>query len=445
MTSVLICLIISPASGEGQLKSGFDQEGIFNNRLRIEYEFIRISLLASLSVEELKYIEADLISPELSIGRIYPKGLVREMYNPDGVSPSASVLTETSAVSISDSMSRSSRYGAVFSADSDLDFNAWLFRANSGEISAGLMLDSLSLLDVQGFCSDLNIFMNLSGYDGNSFSEWFDSEAVNPPQAGLNPAAELCYSSSPSEGSGRRLMKYSGDAFSIKASLLAAASCPQYTEHGYLLRFLASAGNKTAACTALVQAASPEYMTPSGNPSAFALINGISLAACFETTVLDIAVSADYCLKRKQYEVIPSRYLSQIQTFSAGVKLFFGIFLFSAEAVYNDCFETTGELIQKESLDAGLEAETEHICVELNYRARSEQFDNCLSSQSGGYAAAVKIRMNMLQIGLGCDYSSTGFKFDTDFTINTEYYRLHCGLEIEDPRAEGFYINFETR
>lgn len=444
MCLFLFCLTAFATAGDVQLKAGFDKDGLFNNRLRFTGELFGFSLLASLSQDEIKYIEPDFISPTASVGRVFLKGFIRELYNPDGLNPAASVLTETTAVSVTDSMSRSSRYGLVISPGSSIDFNTWLFRANSGLFSGGLMLNDLKLDSFPEVCPELDIVLNIVSYGGKTGSEWFDSSPAVPSQYGINPAAEIRLAGGTGDDSGRRMMKPLSDDLTAAFSLLAAASLPQYTAQGYLLRSFAAVGTKKAAFHGLFQMASPEYIRPSGKVLTFGLITGAGFSAVIKADIFSISFNTDYCLKRKNPELLPSRFIEQTQGLDSDVKIFWKIFSLALVSSYNTSCEHTGVNSDKASIEAQFGIDSEYVRIKLNCGSIFDEPGSYSMSRSFCCSASLALILESLRFSLGSDYSDDEITLKTGLKINTENYVISGSVDLKSGLVEGFSIGFET-
>lgn len=445
ITLLLIIFLLIPIvclHAEVGLKCGFDSNGCFNNRLKFNGKSMGFSLLSAVSVNGFEWVEPTAFLKPLSIGRIKLEGIVRELHNPDGNSPSASVLTENSGLRVTDSMSRSSRYGILIAPLNEHNFSAWLYRANSGLISTGLFINQTDIIKLPLFCMEGEFILTAGSYDDCAGSEWFGSTAALSQQLGLNTAVELRLSAGNSVA-GRRMMIPDGDKLSGKFSFTAACSIPEYTGLGGLIRTTAAAGTRDLYLRALFQSISPNYIASSGEVPSYGMTAGAGISLAADIGFGDIDAMFDYCLKRRIADVIPARYIEQTEAIDCSLKFVVSNFDFKINGSYGSFYMSNGMIDTDAGFETRFKFDFDVIRLELGCGREYKAAGSLMSWGGLGVEGGVSFISEAFRFGINCGYEELILSFKIDAVIVTEVYRVTFGLKMLDLTLSGLTIGFE--
>ncbi|MDC7125314.1 MAG: hypothetical protein PQJ46_07095, partial [Spirochaetales bacterium] len=260
LTSV-VCNNIYP---ETEVKCTIDVNNIFEGRIRTNFDLYNLSLIWKIDSDGLNYIEPFFKTPVMSIGRIYLKGLFREMCNPDSINITSSLIGEKTALNVTDSFGRSSRYGFFVSPRLMFNLYGWGYILNSGGISSGFAADNIDIINLRYFGISTGAIVSASSYKEEVSSSWFNDSVMSPQQMGLNSLMEMRLRFGENTGQGRKIQFTRSEKFSTAFSFMGAASLPQYTKKGWLIRSFFSTGNRNAYLRGMLQAESDLYISGNG-------------------------------------------------------------------------------------------------------------------------------------------------------------------------------------
>ena len=404
-----------------------DKEGSFLNRLRWENGSLVISLNSVVDGNDFS-IEPTCSTTELKVGRLKFKSMLREIYSSEGSSAGASVLFESGALTVTDSFSSSSRYGVVLRPFSAIDMSSWLFRANNGQVSGGLIAQKLSPpgLGLIRFETDLALCVGSS--IENTAASWFDDKPLLPLQPLLNPAIELRIASNPSCRAGRGMLKAAREDFSIALSVLAAGSLPLYTEAGGMIRFFSSLGWNRLKLSGSFLLTDDNYICPGGELMKNTQVVGLNLIVLTNPGECELEFETGFSRRVRRKSVVPTRYIGQKYELDQAVKLSSDIMAVKLSGEYGIDYAESGErseqvageldmkiFINRFTLSAGYEIES--VSVNRFWEQPSHVVDYGLILKSGkvkfslGGKAGTETK---LQAGLDVYTDKTDFSFDIE-------------------------------
>lgn len=302
------------SSTEAAVKSFIDDEGNFTTRLRLKNESVRLSILSQLNCGVPGYLEFCFSGSFFSAGRLNFKGALREFYSSVAQDAGAGVFSEQSGFAATDSLSRSSRLGVILHTGmgggsfSGPDF--WAFRANSGELSAGVLFDRVPLMNTELFLIETDLIVSGGTFNGAAAgSSWFFNRPLLPFQTAVNCSSELRVVLNP-DYTGRKAFAFTDDDVSAALSFIYDCCFPLYTAPGNSYRGLLRLGNKTFFAEAVVESSSDNYISPSGKPpnEAFSWGGGFKY---LKKDDYDLEISGAYNNNQNRPTVLLSRVIEQ--------------------------------------------------------------------------------------------------------------------------------------
>ncbi len=433
-------IFIFSANSNPSLKTELSDEN-FMNRLRFTGEYTRLSLAFSINDKGFDWAEPSFVSPVISAGRMELKGLPRELFNPDGTAPGSSVFSENSRLRITDSFDRSSRFGIT----SETGVTSWIFRTNSGLISAGIVS---TICNYKYFEADTCI--SAGTCPDTAADSWFADHSVLPGQISLNAAAELRFGtefpvSETAENTGRRIMRNDSAGKMAAASFLAGLSMPEYTMPGFFVRSVFSAGSRAAGIRGLFQWVDDAYIPPSGRSASYRNSAGLNVHAGIYSEILEAVFSCGYFYRQAAPEVLPGKIIGQVQEVEAGIKLDTGVLCFNIDSAGSLEHDINGRQQAGADFDVDVKIYLGPVISNVSGGMDFDNIWNCTSTDRNWYGGAgLRIKAQILDCSFNYVYRDGEHCFNPGMKIATSKGKINASVEIINGGIVDFSAGFQS-
>lgn len=467
--SLSISPVFSDSPAAAEAKAVLTYDGLLQGRLRFNSELIRLSIIAELDCGITEYVELCCRADFFGLGRMNLKGALREFYSSSALSAGSSVLSEKSGFSVTDSFSRTSRWGGFLLTETPAadvpgpDF--WAFRTNSGEFSAGFIFDGITIIDLQLFMLETDLIVSAGTSDGDETDGWFSDRPLLPSQEVINLSGGLRTAVNPGRR-GRRAMIPGSDSFSAAASASADFSFPKLTEPGESLRAFICAGSRSLYVCSFIETCSEDFISPSGEQPDKAFSWGGRAVAAGKGS-LKTEFSGEYNYYQNHSGLLSGRVYEQEEEASLTMFLDSGIMRMKLEGEYcrdydenGICNESAGAEFklygESDELRMGTEikvtadplytASREFIMrMKTLIRFRAEIFEAKLTAQWNGSHSLNEIISDSTELGAEFQLRSDGYRLTADVFLEMEYLEeAEIPDELIGEMTPGFSITVET-
>ncbi|HAK47280.1 MAG TPA: hypothetical protein DCO79_15350 [Spirochaeta sp.] len=436
-------LIFTAASADSSFTSILEKDGSFLNRIRWEGRTFTFSLTGSADEGGL-YAEPTLKSNEFIFGRLNLKSVLREIYGSGGSAAGAAVYYEPGSLTATDSFSGSSRFGAALFPPASNDLSSWIFRANNGRFSGGIVMQKLSPRSLpDGIQLETDLLLCAGNTVDNLTDQWFGEKQLMQVQPVLNAAVETRLHAGNPGTSGRSMLKASTEGFSASLSALAACSLPFYTEAGISLRLFGLMGCADVNICGSLQFADENYLSANGSLLDNHLSAGVSVFCRPAADICICEFTADFSREQKRADIVPSRYIPQSDKMSAELKLFAGITELKVNGDCNWSYDSLGGISHSFSAGAACELSAGLLLFRLDYGCCYEGINRYWELPLHKLSTDVVIKTDGMKLSLGAGImDGAGFEAGIEFSPGDA--DVSFELEIDEERDISFSIGFET-